>query len=39
MLTLKQKELLDFIVDYFNSKNIYPTFDRNEKIPKYQVQI
>jgi len=27
MLTLKQKELLDFIVDYFNSKNIYPTFD------------
>jgi len=27
MLTLKQKELLDFIVDYFSSKNIYPTFD------------
>ena len=27
MLTLKQKELLDFIVDYFHSKNIYPTFD------------
>ena len=27
MLTLKQKELLDFIIDYFSSKNIYPTFD------------
>jgi len=31
MLTLKQKELLDFIVDYFNSKNIYPTFDEMRK--------
>ena len=27
MLTLKQKELLDFIIGYFDSKNIYPTFD------------
>tara|TARA_E500000075_G_scaffold126593_1_gene131425 strand:- start:2751 stop:3362 length:612 start_codon:yes stop_codon:yes gene_type:complete len=31
MLTLKQKELLDFIVDYFHSKNIYPTFDEMRK--------
>ena len=31
MLTIKQKELLDFIVDYFNSKNIYPTFDEMRK--------
>ena len=31
MLTLKQKELLDFIVDYFSSKNIYPTFDEMRK--------
>lgn len=31
MLTLKQKELLDFIVDYFNSKNIYPTFEEMRK--------
>ena len=27
MLTIKQKELLDFIIDYFSTKNIYPTFD------------
>ena len=31
MLTLKQKKLLDFIVDYFHSKNIYPTFDEMRK--------
>jgi repressor LexA len=31
MLTLKQKELLDFIVDYFSSKNIYPTFEEMRK--------
>ena len=31
MLTLKQKELLDFIVDYFHSKNIYPTFEEMRK--------
>ena len=31
MLTLKQKELLDFIIDYFSSKNIYPTFDEMRK--------
>ena len=27
MLTFKQKKLLDFLVDYFNENNVYPTFD------------
>ena len=27
MLTFKQKKLLDFLVDYYNENNVYPTFD------------
>ena len=27
MLTFKQKKLLDFLVDYYNKNNVYPTFD------------
>ena len=27
MLTLKQKKLLDFLIDYYNKNNVYPTFD------------
>ena len=27
MLTLKQKKLLDFLIDYFNKNHVYPTFD------------
>ena len=27
MLTLKQKKLLDFLVDYYNKNHVYPTFD------------
>ena len=27
MLTFKQKKLLDFLVDYNNENNVYPTFD------------
>ena len=26
MLTFKQKKLLDFLVDYYNENNVYPTF-------------
>ena len=27
MLTFKQKKMLDFLVDYYNKNNVYPTFD------------
>ena len=27
MLTFKQKKLLDFLINYFNKNNVYPTFD------------
>ena len=27
MLTFKQKKLLDFLIDYYNKNNVYPTFD------------
>ena len=27
MLTVKQKKLLDFLIDYFNKNHVYPTFD------------
>ena len=27
MLTFKQKKLLDFLVEYYNENNVYPTFD------------
>ncbi len=27
MLTLKQKKLLDFLIDYYNKNHVYPTFD------------
>ena len=27
MLTLKQKKLLDFLIDYYNKNYVYPTFD------------
>ena len=27
MLTVKQKKLLDFLIDYYNKNNVYPTFD------------
>ena len=27
MLTLKQKKLLDFLIDYYNKNQVYPTFD------------
>ena len=27
MLTLKQKKLLDFLINYFSKNNVYPTFD------------
>ena len=27
MLTLKQKQLLDFLIDYYNKNHVYPTFD------------
>ena len=27
MLTFKQKKLLDFLVDYYNKNDVYPTFD------------
>ncbi len=27
MLTLKQKKLLDFLIDYFEKNHVYPTFD------------
>ena len=27
MLTLKQKKLLDYLVDYYNKNHLYPTFD------------
>ena len=27
MLTFKQKKLLDFLMNYFNKNNVYPTFD------------
>ncbi|MAI59502.1 MAG: repressor LexA [Rickettsiales bacterium] len=27
MLTLKQKKLLDFLIDYHNKNRVYPTFD------------
>ncbi len=27
MLTVKQKRLLDFLIDYHNSHHVYPTFD------------
>ena len=27
MLTLKQKKLLDFLINYYNKNHIYPTFD------------
>ena len=27
MLTLKQKKLLDFLVNYYNKNHVYPTFD------------
>ena len=27
MLTLKQKKLLDFLMNYYNKNNVYPTFD------------
>ena len=27
MLTVKQKLLLDYIVSYFDSRGVYPTFD------------
>ena len=27
MLTFKQKKMLDFLVDYYNENNVYPTFD------------
>ena len=27
MLTVKQKKLLDFLIDYYNKNHVYPTFD------------
>ena len=27
MLTLKQKKLLDFLIDFYNKNHVYPTFD------------
>ena len=27
MLTVKQKKLLDFLIQYYNKNNVYPTFD------------
>ena len=27
MLTIKQKKLLDFLIDYYNKNHVYPTFD------------
>ena len=31
MLTVKQKKLLDFLIDYYNKNNVYPTFDEMRK--------